>query len=78
MNFHPVETPVELGALGRLDPAVPLVTVGNYTDYIDRPVLERRTFYHNPYVNRLGSRVDVIRYGATQGSIHGSDEGSGE
>jgi hypothetical protein len=59
-----VETPAELAALRRLNPALPLATVGDYSDHLDRPVLERRAFYHNPYVNRLGARVEVFRYGS--------------
>jgi hypothetical protein len=66
LKFMPVETPRELEALRDLDPSLPLVTVGNYTDYIRRPVRERRAFFHNPYVNRLGSKVEVFRYGPVQ------------
>jgi hypothetical protein len=67
-DFRAVETREELEALRRLDPRVPLVTVGNYTDYIDRPVAAKRTFYHNPYVNRLGSKVEVFEYGPARGA----------
>jgi hypothetical protein len=58
-----VERPEELRALRDLDPAMPLATVGNYSDHLDRPVIEKRAFYHNPYVNRLGAKVEVFRYG---------------
>lgn len=63
MDYLAVETPEELEALSRLDPARPLITVGDYSDRIRRPVLERRAFFHNPFVNRLGSRVEVLRLG---------------
>lgn len=63
MEFRSVETPEELRALADLDPARPVVTVGHYSDHIRRPVLAKRTFYHNPYVNRLGSTVEVFWYG---------------
>jgi 4-amino-4-deoxy-L-arabinose transferase-like glycosyltransferase len=62
-NFRIVETPEELRALKDLDSAERVVTVGNYVDYIDRPVSSKKTFYHNPYVNRLGSTVEVFWYG---------------
>lgn len=63
VRYLTVESPAELAALRHLDPRLPLATVGNYSDRLDRPVVERRVFYHNPYVNRLGSRIEVFRYG---------------
>jgi 4-amino-4-deoxy-L-arabinose transferase-like glycosyltransferase len=65
-QFHIVETLPELEALKNLDPQKPIVTVGNYSDYIQRPVIAKKTFYHNPYVNRLGARVEVFWYGPAQ------------
>lgn len=67
-EFLAVETPGELEALARLDPSRPVVTVGDYSDRIGRPVRERRTYYHNPYVNRLGARIEVFRYDAEAGA----------
>jgi 4-amino-4-deoxy-L-arabinose transferase-like glycosyltransferase len=62
MEFRSVDTPDELRALADLDPARPVITVGNYSDHIRRPVRAKRAFYHNPYVNRLGSKVEVFWY----------------
>lgn len=62
-NFVAAEFPGRFDALPRLDPSAPVVTVGNYADSLERPVLETKTFYHNPYVNRLVPRLHVVRYG---------------
>jgi hypothetical protein len=66
-RFLSVETPKELAALPErlraLDPGTTLAAVGDYTDLIDRPLAVRRVFHHNPYVNRLGSKVEVFVYG---------------
>ena len=65
-RFLSVETPEELEALPArlraLPSATPLIAVGDYRDVIPLPVAAHRTFHHNPYVNRLGSRVDVFVY----------------
>lgn len=65
-RFLSVETPEELEALPArlraLPSATPLIAVGDYRDVIRLPVAAHRTFHHNPYVNRLGSRVDVFVY----------------
>jgi hypothetical protein len=70
-RFLSVETPEELAALPArlraLDPATPLAAVGDYRDLILRPVAAHRAFYHNPYVNRLGARVEVFVYGPPDG-----------
>ena len=65
-QFHVVETLPELETLKKLDSQKTIVTVGNYSDYIQRPIIAKKTFYHNPYVNRLGSRVEVFWYGPAQ------------
>jgi hypothetical protein len=67
-RFWAVETPAELAALPArlraLPPATRLAAVGDYRDVIARPVAAHRTFHHNPYVNRLGARIEVFVYEA--------------
>ena len=69
-RFISVETPGEIAALPErlrgLDATTRLVAVGAYHDVIHRPVSERRMFHHNPYVNRLGARVEVTVYGPSK------------
>jgi hypothetical protein len=74
-RFLSVETPEELAALPArvrdLPTGTPLATVGDYRDILAEDVIRRRvathrTFHHNPYVNRLGSRIEVLRYGALE------------
>jgi|GEM_PF-617382 len=71
-RFLSVETPAELAALPArlraLPPATRLAAVGDYRDVmteaaLGRTVASRRTFHHNPYVNRLGARIEVFTYG---------------
>jgi hypothetical protein len=63
-NYLAVEKPEELQALSQLDPSRTFITVGDYSDHIRRKANHKQTFYHNPYVNRIGSQVDVIHYAA--------------
>jgi len=71
-RFISVETPAELAGLparlNALPPTTRLAAVGDYRDVmtpevIGRAVREHRTFHHNPYVNRLGARIEVFVYG---------------
>jgi hypothetical protein len=74
-RFLSVETAEELAALPArlrdLPAGTPLATVGDYRDLLAEDVIRRRvaahrTFHHNPYVNRLGSRIEVLRYDALE------------
>lgn len=69
-RFLSVDTPDEVAALPArlraLAPTASFAAVGDYSDVLAstaRPVVAHRTFYHNPYVNRLGARIDVFVYG---------------
>lgn len=62
-DYRSIESKQDWESLKQIPDSLPLLTVGDYSDSLQREPSKKTTFYHNPYVNRIGSRVDVFHYG---------------
>ncbi|HAA77312.1 TPA: hypothetical protein DCE37_19545, partial [Candidatus Latescibacteria bacterium] len=56
---------IEGGDLSQLD-QIPtgslVVSIGSPLDFSDRQLKARKTFYHNPYVNRMWPEIEIYEY----------------
>ena len=52
----------DLSQLKHISEDTRVVTIGNSFAFSERPLKSRKTFYHNPYVNRMWSEIDIYEY----------------
>ena len=52
----------DLSQLRHISEDTRVVTIGNSFAFSERPLRSRKTFYHNPYVNRMWSEIDIYEY----------------
>ena len=61
-TYITIEAGSDLVDMSPIPDSATVVTIGSPHDFPDRPLKSRRGFYHNPYVNRMWSEIDVYEY----------------
>lgn len=65
-HFLSVDDAKDRERLRRLKGDTPVLIVGTYPELLSKPPDRVRTFYHNPYVNRMWPEVEVYAYEPTR------------
>ena len=61
-ELYSVKNPEERKNFSMLPDSLPRFTIGDYSKFLPREPDHHKTFYHNPYVNRMWAEIELYRY----------------